>query len=155
MVVFGVQLSELDVFLLGGAGTLLAWFINHRLSMQRENAASVRSAYDRFRLAFAPEISALRELQIRQVGQVHEILQAAYPKHEAALLELEQGLRANRRSLLRGRWMSYRGPYPLAPELPVEDRRYRLAKFIGTSVEDEEAKRNEAIAFLTSVISHP
>lgn len=154
MVVLGNELTELDLYLLGVAGAMLAWFINHRLSMQRDKTASVRSAYAHFRAAIEPELSALRELQIRNVGQVHEILQSAYPKHEAALIELEQNLCANRRSLLRGVWMNYRGPYPSVPELPTEDRRYRLAKFIGSSVEDEGQKRNEAIALLTSLISH-
>lgn len=154
MDVFGIRLSDLDLWLLGAAGMGLAWLIPHRLSLYRERRTALHNAIATFRAAFAYDISTLRELQIHQTGEVHDILRAAYPTHEAAFLEFERNLGTVARLCLRRRWMKYRGPYPIAPELPTEDRRYRLAHFIGSTIDDEEAKRNHAIALLTKLTTY-
>lgn len=154
MDVFGIRLSDLDLWLLGAAGMGLAWLIPHRLSLYRERRTALHNAIVTFRAAFASDLSIIRELRIHQTGQVHEILRAAYPRHEAAFLEFERNLGTVARLYLRRRWMKYRGPYPFAPELLSEDQRYRLAHFIGSTIDDEEAKRNHAIAVLTKLTSY-
>lgn len=154
MDVFGIRVSDLDLWLLGAAGMGLAWLIPHRLSLYRERRTALHNAIATFRAAFISDLSTLRELQINQTGQVHAILRAAYPTHEAAFLEFERNLGMLARQRLRRRWMDYRGPYPIAPELSSEDRRYRLAHFIGSTVDDEATKRNYAIAVLTKLTTY-
>ncbi len=154
MDVLGIRLSDLDLWLLAAASTGFAWLIPHRLSLYRQRRAALCNAIDTFRAAFASDLSTLRELQIHQTGQVHDILRAAYATHEMAFLDFERNLGPVARLCLRRRWMKYRGPYPVVPELPTEDQRYRLAHFIGSSVEDEEAKRNRAIAVLTKLTTY-
>lgn len=154
MDVFGIRLSELDLWLLGAAGTCLALLISHLLSKHRERRTSHRNAIAAFHAAFAPDLFTLRELQIHQTGEVHDVLRAAYPRHEAAFLDFERTLSTVGRLFLRRRWMKYRGPYPIAPEFPSEDRRYRLAHFIGSTVDDEEAKKNQAISVLVKLTAY-
>lgn len=154
MDVLGIRLSELDLWLLGAAGAGLAWLIPHRLSLYRERRTALCNAIGTFRAAFVSDLSTLRELQIHQTGQVHDILCAAFATHEMAFLDFERNLGPVARLCLHRRWMKYRGPYPVAPELPTEDRRYRLAHFIGSSVEDEEVKRKHAIAVLTKLTTY-
>lgn len=151
---FGIDLSKLDLWLLSAIGILLVPMISHRLTLFRERQAALRNSISTFRAGFASELSTLRELHIHQIGQVHDILSEAYPKHEAAFLEFEHTLSNSTRHDLRCRWMEYRGPYPIAPELPSEDRRYRLAHLIGSSVNDEETKRDHAIDLLTRLTTH-
>lgn len=151
MDLFGIKLSELDLWLLGAAGMGLAWLIPHRLALSRERRSALHNAAAAFRAAFGSELATLRELRIDHTGQVCDILCAAYPAHEAAYQEFERNLDSVARQDLGFRWLKYRGPYPLAPELPTEDRRYRLAHFIGTTVEEEEVKRVLAIALITAL----
>lgn len=154
MIVVGIRLSELDLWLLGVVGMCLALIIPHFLSQERERRTTLRNAIAVFRAAFASDLSALRELQIHRTGLVHDILRAAYPVHEAAFLDFERNLSVVARLFLRRRWMKYRGPYPIGPELQSEDRRYRLAHFIGSTVDDEEAKKNYAISVLVKLTAY-
>lgn len=154
MDVFSIRLSDLDLWLLGAAGMGLAWLIPHRLSLYRERRTALHNAIATFRAAFTSDLSTLRELRIHQTGQVNDILRAAYPRHEAAFLEFKRNLGPVARLCVHHRWMKYRGPYPLAPELPTEDMRYRLSHFIGSTIDDEEAKRNHAIAVLTKITTY-
>lgn len=151
---FGIGLSELDLGLLSVVGMFLAWIIPHFLSQHRERRTALRNAITVFRAAFASDLSTLRELQIHRTGQVHDILRTAYPMHEAAFLDFERNLSMVARLLLRRRWMKYRGPYPIAPELRSEDRRYRLAHFIGSTVDDEESKKDYAISVLAELTAY-
>lgn len=126
--------------------TIITLYIWRRGRMDKARSA--------FRAAFAKELCDLRELCVTDFGQVWEILSAAYPKHEAAYIEYRNFLGFGLQKLwLSKRWMRYRGPYPKPPELPSEDKRYRLSHHIGVNLEEEENKRINAIDLITKVIT--
>ena len=106
-----------------------------------------------FRSSFNSELTELRELCVTETGQVWDILRAAYPRHEEAFEEYKRNLGFFQRWWLSRRWMKYRGPYPKPPELPSEDQRYRLARYIGSDIESELQKREIAIRAIERLLN--
>ena len=153
MNLFGVELSGTDSWLLAAVAACLAWLVPHRLTIAREDRSRILSARNAFCAVFAADLSALRHLRVTEPGQVFGILSATYPQDEAAYIEYIRLLSWLNAFLLRRRWVTYRGQYQQAPELPSEDKRYRLAHFIGSSVENEETKRIDAILAITKLIT--
>jgi hypothetical protein len=153
MNLFGIDLSGRDLWLLTIAGCGLAWLIHHWLAIARDRRAREMDARAVFRKAFMGVLSALRELQVNEPGQIYPILRGCYHEHEAAYFALRGDLGLFAKAALTRKWMAYRGPTPEAPELPEEDRRYRLSRFIGKDVDEEKIAQRRAIASIERLIA--
>lgn len=153
MDLLGIELSGSDLWLLAAAGASLGWLIPHRLAIARDRRIREMAARAAFRKAFVETMSGLRELSVNEPGQVHSILRGSYPEHEAAYLALRSELGLFGKAALSRKWMAYRGPTPRGPELPDEDRRYRLSRFIGKDVDTEKIAQRHAIAAIERLIA--
>lgn len=134
-------------------GAILLATYNGHVNYRVNNRKRRDDAAEKFRQAFAPTLSALKQLRVDEIGQVRDILIDKFSDHETALTEFCVHIGWFERRSLTLRWDAYRGPKPQVPELPSEDFRYRFSHFVGASVEDEEIKRVRAIYEIEQLVA--
>lgn len=133
--------------------TILAALIGILGVLYAQHRKSFRDSFSDFRSSFDADLQKLRNLQIIETGQVYEILNSAYPRHEDAYERFRRDLNAFDNFFLRRRWLAYRGEYPKPPELQEEDFRYRLCHYLSESLEEEEKMRKLAIKNIEKLIA--
>ncbi len=100
MDIFGITLSDRDLWLLGWVSLLLGWLVS--LSPSKENVARRRAAGDAIATAFRAELTAI--LQTNDDIGAHILTETAFKKHEAVILNNIGGLSWLQQLRLRLAW---------------------------------------------------
>ena len=106
-----MELAPYCVALIAGGftviGVLTGSLITYLLALQLSRANARRDASRRLREAFAPELAALDPAKSTKDVDVERLLDAAWPRHHAAIYELAALLKSTERDELVSAWRAY------------------------------------------------
>ena len=99
---YGINLSDRDLWLLGGLGLCLTWLISHRLAIWRENHNRLLAASAIFRTTFNTDIAEVANPA--RLPEIYVYLAQKFPAHDAAVKEFAAHLPRRRRCRLAIDW---------------------------------------------------
>jgi len=111
MNLFGILLSNTDLWLLAIAGACVAWLIPHRLTLSREKEARHVAACQKFQSTILTELSGLYPLPTewpKRDIQIIDILKAKLPTLQASVTEFANVLPWYKRYFFLKAWRTYR-----------------------------------------------
>jgi hypothetical protein len=111
MNIFGFILTAVDLWLLAIAGTIAAWFVPHRLAVDREKRTRLRIASDNLRATFNPALAFLEQCRLHcsdhERPDASAFLREAYVAHDAAIRQFRPLVGRLRRHAYDKAWQHY------------------------------------------------
>lgn len=112
MNIFGFDLSNVDLWLLGVASVCLAWLIPHRLTIWRERHARRAAACIAFRAAILAKLGAIYPDSYKWPDDIRSFLRDAFPALQIAVSDFREFVPWWRRKAFDLAWQRYYGNTP-------------------------------------------